>query len=162
MFNHILCPIDGSQAAHQALDIAAKLAQEQHAALTICSVVDPSQAAAMAFGDPGMSAACYSALEDESKTLVAEAAARLRGCVTAFAVTLIGQPVAGIVSQAASCGADLIVMGSHGRSGIPRAFLGSVAEEVLRRATIPVMIIRYTQHVKGGAAETAAPEPATA
>lgn len=162
MFKHILCPIDGSQAAQQALDIAARLAQDQRAALTICTVVDPSQAAAMAFGDPGMSAACYSALEDEAKTLIAEATARLGDCITATAVTLIGQPVPGIVSHAAACGADLVVIGSHGRSGIPRAFLGSVAEGVLRRATIPVMIIRYTPHVKSGAAERVATEPATA
>lgn len=162
MFKHILCPVDGSKAAQQALDVAARLAQEQRAALTICSIVDPSQAAAMAFGDPNMSAACYNALDDEATALLVEAAARVKPYVAPKTLTLVGQPTSGILDCASSSGADLIVMGSHGRNGISRALLGSVAEGVLRHAHVPVMIIRYDERLAKSVAPHAAAEPATA
>ncbi|KDS91167.1 universal stress protein UspA [Halorubrum saccharovorum] len=57
-------------------------------------------------------------------------------------VTEVGKPAREIVEYAAEHGIDQIVMGSHGRSGIDRAILGSVAETVTRRARIPVTIVR--------------------
>ncbi len=142
MFKHILCPIDGSQFSLQALDFAARFAGEQGAQLTICTVTNPAKAAAMAFGDPPMSAACLDALDDESKALVADAAARLKNVVNAVSIALDGQPVQTIAEYATEMCADLIVMGSHGRTGLKRAVLGSVAEGVLRKAKVPVMIAR--------------------
>jgi nucleotide-binding universal stress UspA family protein len=142
VFKHILCPIDGSQRALQALDMAAKFATEQGADLTICTVVDPSKAAAMAFGDPQMSNACFEALEDDAKTMITEVAARVQP--TAHTAVICGQTVESIVQFATEHGCDLIIMGSHGRSGIQRALLGSVTEGVVRHATVPVLIERYT------------------
>jgi nucleotide-binding universal stress UspA family protein len=156
MFKHILCPIDGSQGSLQALDTAAKLAAEQQAALTICMVVDPSQAAAMAFGDPGMSGACLGALDDEAAQIVHDAAARVAATSAAQTVTLTGQTVTSIVDYAASNACDLVVMGSHGRGGIQRALIGSVAEGVLRHANIPVMVIRWTAGIAKSRPERAA------
>jgi nucleotide-binding universal stress UspA family protein len=147
MFTHILCPIDGSECSLEALDIAARLASEQSAKLTICTVVDPSKAAAMAFGDPPMTAACFDALDEEGKLLVADAAARVKQSTTAQAVCLDGQPVESIVEYTVANACDLIVMGSHGRSGIRRALLGSVAEGVLHKTDVPVMVIRWTGRV---------------
>lgn len=145
MFKHILCPIDGSECALEALDVAAKLASEQNAALTICSVADPSQAAAMAFGDPAMTGACLDALDDEADAVVREAAAREAATIIAHTAALTGQPIPAIVEYAASNGCDLIVMGSHGRGGIQRALVGSVAEGVIRHASVPVLVIRWSQ-----------------
>jgi nucleotide-binding universal stress UspA family protein len=143
VFKHILCPVDGSVPSLVALDAAAQFAFEQRASLTICTVVDPAKAAAMAFGDPGMTGACYDAMDDEGTALAEEAAERVKNAVAAHAVTLHGSPVQSIVEYAAAGDFDLIVMGSHGRSGIPRAFLGSVTEGVLRGAGIPVLVNRY-------------------
>jgi nucleotide-binding universal stress UspA family protein len=151
MFKSILCPMDGSQCAVKALDVAAQLAAEQKAKLTICTVVDPSRAAAMAFGDPAMSAACFEALEDEGNTLVADALERVKNMTNSEVICLDGQPVEQIVEYAGAKGCDLIVMGSHGRSGLRRALLGSVAEGVLHKAHAPVMVIRWTH---AGAADT--------
>lgn len=142
MFKNILCPVDGSRGSFQALDVAAKFAAEQRARLTICSVVDPSQAAAMAFGDPGMSSACYDALLEEAKHLLSDAAARASVTIRADVAVLNGQTPRSIVHYAAEHHCDLIIMGSHGRTGIQRALVGSVAEGVLRHAGVPVMIIR--------------------
>lgn len=147
MFTHILCPIDGSEGSIQALTTAANLAAEQNAELTICTVVDPAKAAAMAFGDPAMSAACYDALDGEARAMVEEAASKFQPTVKSKCVTIDGQPVDSIVSYATRNACDLIVMGSHGRGGLSRALLGSVAEGVVRHASIPVMIIRWTGRV---------------
>ncbi len=146
MFKHILCPIDGSQGSLEALNVAAQLASEQHAALTICNVVDPSQAAAMAFGDPGMSAACYNALEEEAKAVLADAAAGVVATAQAKTTALNGQTVEAIIDYCEANACDLIVMGSHGRTGFKRALLGSVAEAVLRHANVPVMVVRWAAH----------------
>lgn len=142
MFKHILCPIDGSDRSLQALEMAATFAAEQGADLTICTIVDPSKAAAMAFGDPAMSNACFDALEDEAKAMVAEAAERVQKAVVAHTAVICGRPVESIVQYAGENGCDLIVVGSHGRSGIQRALLGSVAEGVIRHASVPVLIDR--------------------
>lgn len=145
MFKHLLCPIDGSESSMEALDAAARFAADQHADLTICSVVDASRAAAMAFGDPRMTGACMDAMESESSAMLQDAVSRVQGTVAAKPVAIQGLPVDSIVDYAASNGCDLIVMGSHGRSGISRALLGSVAEGVLRHATVPVMIFRWSK-----------------
>lgn len=149
MFKNILCPIDGSDTSLQALDVAARLAAEQKAELTICTVVDPAKASAMAFGDPAMSAACFDALDGEAKAMVADAAARVKDIVAAQVATVSGAPVQSIVDYLVSHPYDLIVMGSHGRSGISRAFIGSVAEGVLRHANVPVLVIRQHVHAAG-------------
>jgi nucleotide-binding universal stress UspA family protein len=145
VFKHILCPVDGSDTSVHALDLAAKLAVEQNASLTICLVVSPSKAAAMAFGDPAMSAMCFGALEDEGKSLVENATALVKDRITPRTAVLDGEPVTSIVDYAASNACDLIVMGSHGRGGIQRALIGSVAEGVLRHASVPVMVTRLTK-----------------
>lgn len=145
MFKHVLCPIDGSDQSFEALDLAARFAAEQQARLTIFTATDPSKAAAMAFGDPVMTGACLDALEGDAKSMIRDAAERVKGTIVAQTVVNNGQPVEVIVQYAASHDCDIIVMGSHGRSGLQRALLGSVAEGVLRHATVPVLIDRYVK-----------------
>lgn len=143
MFKHILVPIDGSDCSQHALDMAAAFAREQHARLTICTVVDPAKAAAMAFGEASMAAACLDALDDEGKGLVQDAAGRVQAIWAAEVAVLDGAPVDSIIEYAREAGSDLIIIGSHGRSGLPRLFLGSVAEGVIRNAASPVMVVRH-------------------
>ncbi len=66
-------------------------------------------------------------------------------CDTAM---LVGRPDAEIVARATATGADLIVMGTHGRSGLAHALLGSVAERVVRRASCPVLTVPYSKKAK--------------
>ncbi len=144
MFKKIFVPIDGSDCSRQALNLAASLAQEQQAALLICTVLEPTKPGyAMAFGTPEMIGGLYDNLRAEAKKLVENAAASVAGQVRADSIVREGPPADEIVAGAASSEADLIVMGSHGRSGLSRMFLGSVAEGVLRTATAPVLIVRY-------------------
>jgi len=142
MFKQILVPIDGSDCSLHALEVAAAFAKEQQARLNVCTVVDPAKAAAMAFGEASMAAACLDALDEEGKALVEDAAARVRPIWPADVTVLDGAPVDAIVQYAHESGADLIIIGSHCRSGLPRLFLGSVAEGVIRNAAAPVMVVR--------------------
>lgn len=160
MFKHILVPVDGSDCSLNALDTAAGFACEQQARMTICMVVDPAKAAAMAFGEAGMAAACLDALDDEGKALLAAAAERVRATCPAATQLLEGPTVEAIMEYARSSGADLIVLGSHGRSGLPRLFIGSVAEGVIRNATIPVMVVRQVPVTHAPAKQQAATQPA--
>ena len=141
MFTNILCPVDGSDTSLEALYTAARLAQEQHAKLTICMAVDAAKASAMAFGDPGMSAACYDALYEEARATLESMAQRVPGAQP-DRLLVEGSTVEAIVEAANSRNCDLIVIGSHVRTGISRALLGSVAEGVLRAAKVPVMVVR--------------------
>lgn len=118
--------------------------------------VEPSQAAAMAFGDGGMSGACLDALDDEAAQIAHDAAARIAATSNAHTATLIGQAVQSIVDDAASNACDLIVMGGHGGSGIQRALVGSIAEGVVRHASVPVMVIRWSEHREQAQTEKAA------
>lgn len=165
MFKHIVVPIDGSDCSLHALEIAAAFARDQQARLSVCTVVDPAKAAAMAFGEASMAAACLDALDDEGKSLVESAAAGVRGIWPVDVTVLDGAPVDSIVENARETGADLIIIGSHGRSGISRLVLGSVAEGVIRNAAMPVMVVRHVPVTKPAPAkseERTSQAPATA
>jgi len=141
---HILVPIDGSDCALHACRRAAELARRLEARLTLCYVSDDLRTIST------LVAASQDIVGEYLKILAGEARAALRGAlaeiddlgVPAEAWILHGAPVAAIVAFASDAGANLIAMGSHGRSGIPRLVLGSVAEGVLRTSTIPVLIFR--------------------
>jgi nucleotide-binding universal stress UspA family protein len=141
MFAHILSPVDGSDCSLHALDVAARFAKEQGALLTICTIADPGKAAGMAFGEPTATAAMLDALEAEARGIVNDAGERVSAS-PAQRIVFDGPPAHSIAEYARTSGCDLIVMGSHGRTGLRRLFIGSVAEGVLREAPVPVLIVR--------------------
>lgn len=144
MFKHILVPTDGSECSFQALEVAAQFASEQRARLTVFTVVDPARAAAMTFGEASMAAACLDALDAEGEALVRDAASRISVTWPAEVAVLEGTPVQTIVDYVRESGADLVIIGSHGRSGLQRLLLGSVAEGVIRSAGVPVLVAHAT------------------
>lgn len=145
MFKKIFVPTDGSRCSQQALEIGAQLASDQHAQLVLCSVVEPAKPEyAMAFATPELVGGLYDALRDEAEQILTDAAASVASTCQAQTIVREGLPVEEIADAAKASGADLIVMGSHGRRGLPHLFLGSVAEGVLRTAAVPVLIVRET------------------
>ena len=147
MFKHIIVPIDGSDFSLQAVDLAASLAKEQRAECTVFTAVDIIPAAALAAATPDLVNAWLKTLEDQAQIAVDEAVARLRAAgVEANAEVAKGYPADVILEVTARHRGDLIVMGSHGRSGLRRLFLGSVAESVLRSSPVPVLIVRGREH----------------
>ncbi len=147
MFKHIIVPIDGSDFSLQAVDLAASLAKEQRADCTVVTVVDIIPAAALAAATPDLVNAWLRTLEDQAQIAVDAAVSRMRAAgANAYGEVANGYAPDLILEMATRHRGDLIVMGSHGRSGLRRLFLGSVAESVLRSSSIPVLLVRGQEH----------------
>lgn len=141
MFRRILIPVDGSAASDAALSEALKLAREQGATLRLVYICEPLQYI-LAEGPVDLSAEVRRQGE-----LVIAAAASMAGkaavaAETALVETADRRVAEAIVEEAIRWGADLIAMGTHGRRGFEHLILGSVAEGVARRATVPVLLLR--------------------
>jgi nucleotide-binding universal stress UspA family protein len=109
----------------------------------VFTVVDIIPAAALAAATPDLVNAWLKTLEEQAQIAVDAAVGRMRaGGVEANAEVARGYAPDLILEVAARHRGDLIVMGSHGRSGLRRLFLGSVAESVLRSSPVPVLIVR--------------------
>jgi nucleotide-binding universal stress UspA family protein len=141
----ILVPVDFSPHAERAFCYAITLAQRLGADVELLHVVDNPFVAGT------WSAETYSPNIDELLTeLMADAEHRLDGLkesaaamgVTAETLVLRGRPWQSIVERAAAGGVNLIVMATHGRTGLAHAVVGSVAERVVRNAQCPVLTIR--------------------
>lgn len=141
-FKRILAAVDGSDCASSALDVAIALATSQPDALALCSVIDPLQAAPALMSPYATTEVWLNTLTENATKELAEAVERAeRAGVRARTELIDGNPVASIVDMAARHACDLIVMGSHGRSGLSRLIVGSVAEGVMRRANVPVLVV---------------------
>ena len=136
----ILCPVDFSDFSRHALDSAVAIARQQHAAVTVLYVLPPPQSVYPPIGPAAYVPYVYTAedLREFQQTLERFVAA-VDYPVTAVAVEALVVPE--ILKRAAELPADLIVMGTHGRSGFDRLLLGSVAERVLVKATCPVLTV---------------------
>jgi len=137
----ILAAVDGSEYALRALDVAADLAASLNGELIACHVVDLSRAAVLSGGEAQLVPGCLEELQDESRRILAQALARVGGRVAASARSVKGTPVEAIGRLAQELRPDFIVIGSHGRTGLARALVGSVAEGVVRAAPVPVVVV---------------------
>jgi nucleotide-binding universal stress UspA family protein len=137
----ILCPIDFSESSRRALHFAKVLSAWYEAPLTVVHVCAdlPVFAVASPFGH---TAATTVVLEDAQLAERRIAVRRFVGDDRIPVVVREGSNArAEILEEAAACGASLIVMGTHGRSGIEHMLLGSVAEQVLRKAPCPILVV---------------------
>lgn len=141
---HILVPTDFSDFADQALEYATQLAKAFQARLTVLHVI---QLAPMAMGDIGAASVVpyLEAVETEVQKQMQAILNQLQqaGLQGETAISQ-GVPVQIIVETAKNQGIDLIVMGTHGRTGITHALIGSVADRVMRLAPCPVLVTRGT------------------
>lgn len=139
-FRKILIAVDNSPIAARAAEVGAELAGNLHAQIALVHTIEPEQL----FG-PGVEIPrdeLETALEKDSAQLMADLRASLPPGVPAQQFVEEGSPGEVIVKTAAEWGADAIVIGSHGRRGVTRAILGSVAEFVMRHAPCPVLVVR--------------------
>jgi len=139
-FKKILVPLDGSILAEHAIGTAAGLAAGGATVMLV--------RAAEAHGLPGVDPTDMQVdVVREAEEYLARVAARLERDGTKNVQTSVwyGPPVSAIVEAAQLRGADLIVMSTHGRSGLGRLILGSVAEAVLRSTTTPILLVRASE-----------------
>ncbi|HSN20798.1 MAG TPA: universal stress protein [Usitatibacter sp.] len=145
MFRKILVPVDGSATAAKGLREAIQLAKDQKARLRLVHVVDESMAIGVAESGVQLEPLIDGLLDHGKRVL--ERALRLaeKEGVKAEAQlyeSMSGPAASTILRDAKKWGADLIVMGTHGRRGIRRVVLGSDAEHVLRETPVPVLLVR--------------------
>jgi universal stress protein A len=141
----ILVPIDFSECSKKALEYAVPLAREHEAAITLLYVVPPAYGAGE-YGEINYAQLEASMRQDGEKALAKLAAFELPGNVTADTLVRVGSPSREIIETAADLPADLIVISTHGRTGLKHVFLGSVAEHVVQRAPCPVFVVREREH----------------
>ena len=142
MSKQILIPYDGSEQAETALDFA--LDEFPEGEITLLHVIDPVEAGySSQTSGFGRAEEWYEQAKAGATELFASARndAETAG-VELSTATQIGRPARAIVEYAEAESTDQIVMGSHGRSGVSRILLGSVAEKVVRRSPVPVTVVR--------------------
>jgi nucleotide-binding universal stress UspA family protein len=140
----IIHPSDFSTASRPAFARALELARGNRAALTLVHVMTPI---VPVFGDGYVSSQVWDEVERTARTYAQKQIDKLiakanQAGVRARSVLLEGTPADRIVRAAKRHRADVIVMGTHGRSGLAKLFLGSVAERVVATAPCPVMTVR--------------------
>jgi nucleotide-binding universal stress UspA family protein len=144
MSDNVLVPYDDSPLSEHALEHA--LAEHGDATITLLHVLDFVEAGYSAPVEttlPGYWEEWYETAQAEAEALFADAQATADEYgVTLETEAVVGQPARGIVEFVEENPVDHVVMGSHGRSGISRLLVGSVAEKVVRRAPCPVTIVR--------------------
>jgi nucleotide-binding universal stress UspA family protein len=138
VFKHILIPTDFGEASQAALDLARSLAVKFDAKLTLAHAYTIPVT-----GYDGLGLTWpVDELQRAAKTALDDAFAKARELYPKTeSVLLCGEPWQQILDVAKERGADLIVMGTHGRRGLSRVFLGSVAEKVVRLSPIPVLTV---------------------
>jgi nucleotide-binding universal stress UspA family protein len=148
----ILLPVDFSVPSERAAGYAAVLARSLGASIHLVHALEnPAIPAGPWRFDPRHEADRRERLYHEARTRLAAVAATLRdGERRVSAEVRIGHAADEITEAAVDYGCDLIVMATHGRSGLPHLLMGSVAEAVIRRAACPVLTVRQS-----GAAQVA-------
>jgi nucleotide-binding universal stress UspA family protein len=141
----VLLPADGSESALRAVGAFCDLARTAPGMHAILLNVEPAVPLMqrMVDGRPGEVRRIEEPLRAAGERLLARAKAELeRAGVRCTAFVEFGDPADTIVARAKEWSADLIVMGTHGRGAIGSLLLGSVAQKVLQRASVPVMLVK--------------------
>jgi nucleotide-binding universal stress UspA family protein len=139
-FRHILAPVDFEPCSKRALEVAIDLAMRFDAKLTLVHVWDIP---GYIYSTPYVSADVWNAIEEAAKQQLAatlsEARRRLPRTESVLARGAAGPEVIAAVEKLQ---ADLVVVGTHGRKGLNRVLLGSVAEKIVRGCPVPVLTVR--------------------
>ena len=148
MYKKILVPVDGSDPSMLGLQHAILLAKDQKAALRLLHVVHDYL---VADGRHGLarSGEMLRELREQGQAILDDAVSRARKQGVEADIDTVESPMGPVGAVISECaeqwGADLIVLGTHGRRGIRRLVMGSDAEYVVRTAPVPVLLVRGTK-----------------
>lgn len=144
MYDDILVPTDGSKGTNRAVDHALDIADKYDATVHALYVVNTSAYSTLPSDSNWES--ITAALEDEGKKATQEIARRLGDSdVEVEKEVAEGVPHKRILGYADENGVDMIVMGTHGKTGLDRLLLGSVTEKVIRASEVPVLTVRMVE-----------------
>ena len=148
MYETILIPTDGSEGAEPAIVNGLDIARKYDATVHALYVIDVAELLEIGYlgGDRADFEATIEPLEDEAKRAVEAIGERARReGVDVVTVVRQGTPYEEILAYAEVADVDLIVMGTHGRSGLSRYLVGSVTERVVRTTDVPVLVVRLSE-----------------
>jgi nucleotide-binding universal stress UspA family protein len=146
MYQRILVPVDGSPASSKGLREAIALAKLTNGRILLVHVVDDMSLLISSAEYAGLNADMFAALREAGEKILAEATAEVQRAGIAVEAKLfenvdlpLWQRVVALVRE---WRAELVVMGTHGRRGVRRVVLGSDAEQIVRSASVPVLLVR--------------------
>jgi|HubBroStandDraft_6_1064221.scaffolds.fasta_scaffold460528_1 nucleotide-binding universal stress UspA family protein len=139
-FQKILIAVDGSPIAARSAEVGIELAQSLVSEVAFIYVVDPAENTMPEGGVPASDLLAMA--QEEGKRFLAGFRERSALQPPTLEFLEVGKPGTEIVKAAEDWSADMIVIGSHGRGGLGRLLLGSVAEAVVRQASCPVLVVR--------------------
>jgi len=144
MYRHILIPTDGSELAERAVTHGLSLAKSTGAKVTVIIVEEPFNWHAAEYAGIGELARHAEQMKKHLASVLSRAAdaAQQAGVSCDTIQVEDAQPYQAIIAAAADRGCDLIVMASHGRSGLSAVLLGSVTNKVLTHTKVPVLVCR--------------------
>lgn len=145
VISRVLVPVDFSRHSEVALRYATALAGRLGGAIDLLHVVEDPVATGAWSGElsiQNLSDVRRNLIEDGERRLERFRVSASDSNVALLTIVRMGQPADAIIEYAKAFGIDLIVMGTHGRSGLAHLFMGSVAERVLRYAPCPVLTLR--------------------
>ncbi len=144
----IVCALDLSDQSERVLAWAMDLAAQHHASVVLVTVVEdffPYTEIYKSLREMGVAKALDEVRGEIEKELEGFAATHREAGIEVDTTVRTGRPDREVVALAKEVGADLVVIGSHGRTGIDHALLGSVAEKVLRKAPCPVLTVKQVE-----------------
>ena len=145
MYKKILVPLDGSQIAECVIPHITTIARACQAEVELVSVIEPIDIPTrgkIALSEDDLKAINNEARK-EAQNYLAHIAERLnRDDVRSHPVVLSGKPADSLVEYAGANDVDLIIMATHGRSGLSRWFFGSIAEKIMRAVDTPILLVK--------------------
>jgi len=142
MFHRILVPLDGSERAERALPVAARLARASHGVLIVAQILNMDNmlyiAPEMMISESVVQGEC----DSTNQYLTLATAPFRQDGLSVEQIVMFGTPDSLLLSIIESHNIDLVVMGSHGRTGFTRWALGSIAEKIARYSPVPVLVLR--------------------
>ena len=143
---HFLVPVDFSEYSDYALDYALSLAPQLQARLTLLHILQPLIVGGADMG-MGLPYTYVQQLEEETNQSMQKCLDRVNAAgLKGEGMVVHGVPWQEIIDMAKNRHNDLIIMGTHGRTGIKHVLLGSVAEKVVRLAPCPVLVVRLPEN----------------
>ncbi len=146
MFKQIMVPLDGSAFAESALNAARTLAQKFDCEITLCHVVHVTEYMAAESAELIIETRRLAIEHAHSYLNGLQSSLRSEGLIVHKQIIEEGRIADALVGAANNGVIDLVVMTTHGRSGIKRWLLGSVAERLVRSADVPVLLVRNAAH----------------
>lgn len=143
----ILVPVDFTESVPLLVHYAMEIVRGRGASVRLFHAVETPAAATIPAADAVANVRFSVDLQAAAQDRLREIAAGIRG-LTVDVKAVVGPPAAEILREAREWGADVVVVATHGRRGLPRMFLGSVAEEVVRGSPCPVLAVRHGRVVE--------------